>query len=456
VSGYEEIKALSKETGVPVPQLIALHRDNDPFFVGTPRHREMAEWFAELWARFGYTSGVHLRRVHYRLVHQVENPRRADGLPYRNTESSWGYLCHAGKYARILGLVAPEAFVDRRNPHPRVLMHPDHPHQGVGWESGDVEWGLPRLETDLAAQLDEIDVPYLYPTGYDYRDSLQPYHVEVWVEKSTMEDELLPLCRRHAANLVTGLGNMSITSVVSLLRRVEELEKPTRILYVSDYDPAGVGMPVSVARQVEFWRGRYAPDADIQLQPIILTAEQVAHYTAPPLPRIPIKDTDLRKDNFEARHGVGAVELDALEAVYPGEFARIVGERIAEFRDPVLPRKVRDARLDAYSVLEHELEESAGDHLAEMEEIKREAAEILARYQEPLEALSTRIEAELAPLRERLEVARQGTQEALDTLDPELPELPEPETQPEDDGWLFDADRDYFEQLASYKAYQRR
>jgi hypothetical protein len=35
-----------------------------------------------------------------------------------------------------------------------------------------------------------------------------------------------------------------------------------------------------------------------------------------------------------------------------------------------------------------------------------------------------------------------------------LPELPEPDVEPDEDGWLFDSNRDYLEQLACYQAHQ--
>ena len=41
-------------------------------------------------------------------------------------------------------------------------------------------------------------------------------------------------------------------------------------------------------------------------------------------------------------------------------------------------------------------------------------------------------------------------------MEPDLPALPEPETTPEEDNWLFDSSKSYFEQLAAYKAHQNR
>jgi hypothetical protein len=414
----------------------------------------MGGWFAALWERFGYTSGVHLRRIHYQLVTREPPLPRADGAPYTNTNACWKHLCAAGRHARNLGLLAPESFEDRRNPPPRIYMAPDPEEEGIGWVAPDsVDWQLPTIEANLAEELDEgLEEPYLYPTGYEYRNTLQPYHVEVWVEKSTMEDILVPLCERYATNLVTGVGDMSITAVVSLLERVEVLGKPARILYISDYDPKGVGMPVGVARKVEFWRQRYAPGADIRLEPIILTARQVAHYTNPVLPRSPIKDSDKGKAGFEALHGAGAVELDALEATHPGEFGRIVGEHIVGFWDGSLAQKVRATYRQACEALEAALQDAAGEHLGELEQIKAQAAEILRRYQPRLQELSEELEVELAPLRARLSVASRGTEEALETLEPEMLALPDPETSPTDEGWLFDSRRDYLEQIDYYKA----
>ena len=91
-----------------------------------------------------------------------------------------------------------------------------------------------------------------------------------------------------------------------MLKRVATAGKPARIFYISDFDGAGEGMPVQVARQAEFWLPTYAPGADVKLTPVALTAEQVRYYQ---LPRTPIKEGDLTKQGFEERHGGGATEL---------------------------------------------------------------------------------------------------------------------------------------------------
>ena len=195
------------------------------------------------------------------------------------------------------------------------------------------DWLLPWIESDLSTFV-SLPLPLVDTIdGYRYAPSDQPYLVEIWIEKSTMDDVLLPLCEELHISLVTSVGFQSITSAVNLLQRAQQLiqlGKPTRIFYISDFDPAGDGMPVAVARQMEFWLQDYAPGADIKLSPLALTRDQVITYQ---LPRLPIKESDVRQAGFEERYGAGAVEWEALEALYPGVLADLVRDAIAPYRD---------------------------------------------------------------------------------------------------------------------------
>ncbi len=443
-SPYEWIKNLAKEAGENIPDLLALSRNNDPFVAGTPAHIRDAEWFAEVWERYGFEEGTHLRRVHYLLVSHG-GVTGSSGKPYENTEGCWNDLCTAGRYARYLGLVAPEMFADRRNPEPRLYMTPRE--EEPGWVYDFKDWTLPRIQSKLSAYM---PMPETWVTGYEYENNLQPYHVEVWCEKSTMNDELRPLCEIHGVNLITGVGFMSITSVVELLGRVESLDKPCRILYISDFDPAGSGMPVGVARQIEFGLLRYS--GDIRLEPLILTPEQVRRYS---LPRTPVKDEDKRRGKWEAIHGAGAVELDALQALHPGEFARLVQEGIMSFRDVNLPREARKTEREAQNTLEREIEEARSEYREEVSEIHSEVSEITSRYEQRLEELNDALQAELAHYLPRMETLRHDIQIQVDDARPELPDLPEGHAEPDDEGWLFDSRRDYMDQLDAYKSRQR-
>lgn len=431
---YETIKRLAKEQGVSVTDLIVLAPKNDPFYRGTKGDVEKAQWFADLWGRFGYTSGVHLRRVHYQLVSQDPPLLRPDGKPYENTERDWDYLGLASLCARYLGLVDPGDFVDRRNPDPIIHAH------YWDWEDPTPTYRVAEVWGGFDIEMPEFpSLPGFKVGGYT-EGNLQPYHIEVWVEKSTMNDVLIPLCSRYGVNLVTGVGEMSVTAALALVRRVKRADRPCRIFYVSDFDPAGYGMPVSVARKVEFFLQDRGLDLDIRLEPVALTRDQVRAYN---LPRTPIKDTELRKGAFEDVHGEGAVELDALEALHPGALAGIVREAILGYYDTQIERKAREQR----EALEEALEDTRSDAL---EDLGPEIEKLQAEF----DAAVSSFEEAIAGLRDRLGALRREILDRLEAVEVDLDDypLPDPRTVAEGNGVLFDSTRDYFDQLGYYKA----
>jgi hypothetical protein len=436
---YRFIKNLQQAIRKPngrkstVKDMLVLSQQNDPFYAGNGAEGDKARWFAELWERFGYGSGVHLRRVHYRIVSEG-NILKPDGELYENNSRCWEYMQGASRQARYLGLVDPEEIVDRRNPAPNIYMGPGasgwENQEEPGWDYDFYGWGLPGLEIPRAS----LELPDLYPTGYAYNDAMQRYHVEVWAEKTTMDDVLVPLCRQTATNYVSGAGYQSITAMVSLLRnRVRYLDKPCRLLYVSDFDSAGKNMPRQVARQLQYWIKEYAADCDVRIEPIVMTAEQARDYPAAP-------DT-------------GAVELDAMEAIDPGRLERIVRRSISPFRDRGLRQRVASTESEARGALEEELEEVCESELTELRAIEAEATGVYDRHRETLEEVAGAIERDLEPLRERLRAVENSVRDKLYDLEPDLPGLPEPPRAPDgaDEGWLFDARRDYLEQLDYFK-----
>jgi len=201
---YEYIKQLARETGARVTDLIPLAPQNDPFYTGTPGDWALAEWFARLWQAFGYTTKVHIRRVHYQIISQSPQVVLPNGKPYENTEECWNLLNLASKAARYLHLVDPGAFNDRRNPDPLVYAE----HQVYE----------PEVATLLKLWAGDLRLP-MFPDLPDYHvrnfRGAQRYHLEVWCEKSTMNDVLAPLCQAYAANLQTGLGELSITATLA-------------------------------------------------------------------------------------------------------------------------------------------------------------------------------------------------------------------------------------------------
>lgn len=428
---YETIKQLAKEMGCKVTDLIPLAPQNDPFYTGTPGDWALGEWFASLWREFGYDQKVHIRRVHYQIVSQRTPVYLPNGKPYENTAECWDMLNMASKAARYLQLVDPAAFSDRRNddpvicassaaPNPRIVLH------GNLWQDS---LQLPSFP----------DLPAYSTRGFT---GAQPYHLEVWCEKSTMNDVLIPLCRRYGANLQTGSGELSITATLALAHRLQEAGKPARIFYVSDFDPAGQSMPVAVSRKLEYFIRRYDLDLDVRVFPVVLTLEQVQYYQ---LPRTPIKETERRRVGFESRHGEGAVELDALEALYPGELVSVLGQSIESYYDTSLDERVREVEYEVQARLER-IHTQVVDRFAEdIDALRREYEQVQQEFDFRMQDYSQRLSAVWQAMKSELALSAPQMVTAL---------LPEAETAGEIGDGLYDSTRDYIEQIEAYKAFQ--
>ncbi len=439
---YASIKGLAKQIGRPTEDLVALAPANDPFYVGVPGRQRGAEWFAEIWHRFGFSNGVHLRRIHYVLVSQRKEGQpvlKPHAQPYENTSSDWDLLNRASLAARYLNLIPLDALVDRRNDEPMIFVEPQllaDPWVNVVCDTPHVY--LP--EQDL---LEPPMAPFLGLSGFY---SSQDYVVEVWIEKSTQNDWLVPLCRRREVNLVVGIGESSEIQSRHLAERVQGTGKPARIIYMSDFDPAGRAMPVSVARKLEFYIGKFDFDVDVTLNPLVLTEEQCREYR---LPRTPIKETDKRKDSFEEKFGTGATELDALEALYPGEMAKLLEQELDRYLDPTLDERIRHARWNVNHQMQKIRDEVAESYQEEIDGLTLEYDDVVDAAQK-LEEAAEVWEASAKGLWETIA-------EEMRERKPSLPEVPTARPANEPDGFvLFDSKRGYISQIDAYREWQRR
>ena len=196
--------------------------------------------------------------------------------------------------------------------------------------------------------------------------------------------------------------------------------KPGRIFYISDFDPAGYSMPCAVSRKIEYLLQAESLDLDVKLQRLLLNREHVEQYR---LPRTPIKNTERRAASFEARHGEGAVELDALEALHAGVLSRIVTNVLSHFYSEEAAAEAR--------VKERLLRQAIRSH----------AADITARYTPEIEAIR--------------EMNRELAAMSIPDLEGYEPDRAEPDADDKAFDWLFDSNRGYLEQIAVYKEYSR-
>ena len=139
---YEGLKALAAKTGRSIRSLLAMNETTDPYYAGAPYRLKAATWFKDVYQRFGFPHGVHLRRIHYVLVSVPQPPMmpesgsQTSGQPYANDHLAYQYLQNAARDARHLGLIAADAFVDHRNPEPMLFASSEPSDAEVGFEVG--------------------------------------------------------------------------------------------------------------------------------------------------------------------------------------------------------------------------------------------------------------------------------------------------------------------------------
>lgn len=424
---YETLKARAEALRRPASTLTVTA--SDPFRL-TPDDIGKAEWFAALWQRFG-AAGMHLRRLHYQLVSQTRPLKMWDGSSYLNTDQCFAAFMHASRKLRYLDLVPAEAMEDRRNAEPLI-------HLSTEEEDGEIEIAASRPVTERAPDMPRTPQLELTPPVMAQR-----VHVEIWCEKTTINDILEPLAEKYQLNVITGAGDISLTHCVKVVERAQRSGLPVRILYIADFDPKGSQMAVGAARKIEhqlYLKNLF--HLDIQVRIVALTAEQCQQFD---LPRIPIKDSDTAKGQFEEQHGEGATELDAMEALHPGELAKILEAEIERYYDADLQRR------------NDQVAETVEEQLAE---INRAVDEQYQRELKKLEADYRKISAAYEQQRRRWEQeAKPVYQRIAKTLDDRRPDVHEFDwsqavDSDEDPNPLFDSTRDYLEQIEAYKSYQ--
>ena len=457
--GSEEHKAAAKALGFRrADELLALTAGNDPFYCGTPTDWELAKWFAGLWTDYG-RPGWHIRRVHY--VATQSGALKRDGItPYVDKDpKGWAELNEGSQAARILGLVDPELFSDKRTEAVSqnvVACEEPAPDPRAEVEEASI-WGpwldvtAPQIKLHDAA----LDLPgILVNDAYDYRDGDQPVMLEAWAEKSTVNDVLVPLCRELDVNLKIGKGFESITAAIALLRRAEQYgHRRVHVLYIADLDRNGRMIPVVLARHCQYWAQKLDIDVHVTVERLALTPEQVEQYGLPQAPDS--EDT----------------ELDALEALRPGVLAQLVRDAVEPWRDRQLAVRLQGARQEAEDQAWDEWSELTGDLAGESEELEVEAQGIARQLRDEIEAqlrpaidainaemdrLRQDAEARLAPLCERAERIRDQVHDRIEDFEPDLPDRPEADRPDVDTtSMLYDSRRDWLDQLAAYRDAKR-
>lgn len=172
--------------------------------------------------------------------------------------------------------------------------------------AGRVPYGWISDVTRLGWHVEAFDGAgdYLAQVAHLYRHDLWSsveQRVEVWCESDSIGGVLRPLARELAVSLYTTKGFASVTQAYEAACDINQGRKPCSVLYVGDYDPAGVLIPATVEREL---MQHLAVDLDFQR--VAVTREQIEQYDLPTKPR--------KRGERRVPHLERTVEVEAMPA----------------------------------------------------------------------------------------------------------------------------------------------
>jgi hypothetical protein len=126
---------------------------------------------------------------------------------------------------------------------------------------------------------------------------------------------LLPIARAKQADLYLPSREISDTLLHRMASDAVKDGRPLVVFTLSDCDPAGHQMPVSIARKLQSLRDLLFPKFRFEVVPVALTVDQVRELG---LPSTPLKETEKRADRWREAFGVEQTEIDALATLQPG------------------------------------------------------------------------------------------------------------------------------------------
>ena len=152
------------------------------------------------------------------------------------------------------------------------------------------------------------------------------YRCEVWAESRSIASVLLRDCRQLAVDLYPcgGFSSLSFVHAAAQQHNDRPDKRPLVVLYVGDYDPAGVLIDQSLQREL---RQHLRADIELSFRRIGINEEQIGAYDLPTKPR---KTGDKR--SLQVGYTVEAEAMPArdLRAILRLEVEMLLPERALE------------------------------------------------------------------------------------------------------------------------------
>ncbi len=304
---------------------------------------------------------IHSRDLHYQIdkKYKIEkyNPKtqKYESLEYNIKDSyCWKYCTSGLKLAKQIGLIPNDALKDKANPDPENVQY-YKPHEelnvrdDITYTSHDVNtfnkcFDYKHVGEIIKEKAKAISKELMKPIRY-YTKTAQPNHKEIWCEKS----EIIPFDVARELNMEIrpcGSGEASDMMCSKAVMKAKESGKNLVVGYLTDFDPAGEGMPVTASRKIQY----HAEQKGIQafLYPIALNYKQIIKYEIPYSP--PAEDNNFKKayatrvKDFNIRWNIDSIEINAFKALKLNELKQEIRDVMILHSDDKLYDKIKDAK----------------------------------------------------------------------------------------------------------------
>jgi hypothetical protein len=414
VNGYgllrSVLEAARGRAGCGLGDLTVLSAQVDPYRLDTPSGHRDGSWLAKQLDRaIGKKRRIHWRGLHYALVARG-NVVKPNGETFLNNDDDWTWLANvAGKAARWLGYIPFERITDNRNAEP--IIHRKARVVPQMFVSIGLDVSIPNA--------DDLE-PVAIAEGFEPR---QAYQFVIFGEKASLEDVVLPVARLRQADSYLNTGEISDTRLYEIARDGAADGRPLVVFTLTDCDPAGYQMSVSIGRKLQALRDLFFPKLQFEVVPVALTVEQVRELR---LPSTPLKETEKRADRWREAFGVEQTEIDALATLRPDVLREILDRAFDPYWDSTLNERVARAK--------EEWDEQAAEALREqidaerLDALRAEAAGKLSDLQDAIDNINERL---------RLAAADHFTLPVIEVPEPEIDEdAPRQALVSFDDAWV--------------------
>ena len=167
---------------------------------------------------------------------------------------------------------------------------------------------------------------FLRSVKQQYRTDLwqqSDFYCEVWTESRSIAGVIEGDCEELSVSLYPAGGFSSITLAYQAAETINYYAagRPAIILFIGDYDPAGVLIDVAVEREL---KEHLSADIELRFKRLGITEAQIEKYDLPGKPR---KDTDRRSLSIRETVEAEAMPAGILRSMLRQEIERLLPPR---------------------------------------------------------------------------------------------------------------------------------